>query len=60
MQQPVLTMPSWRISMIKATPAVIIGYVEAPDAESAIKKAIEEFKITDPQKQRRLIAHLER
>jgi hypothetical protein len=33
---------------------MIYGY--APDAESAIAKAIEEFKITDPQKQRRLIA----
>jgi hypothetical protein len=50
------TLPNWRISLIKATPAKVIGYVEAPDAESAIKKAIEEFKITDPQKQRRLIA----
>jgi hypothetical protein len=33
----------------------LIGHVSAPDAESAIAKAIEEFKITDPQKQRRLI-----
>jgi hypothetical protein len=49
-------MPRWRISLIKATPAAVIGYVEAPDAETAIAKAIEEFKITDPQKQRRLIA----
>jgi hypothetical protein len=55
---PVLTMPSWRISLIKATPAAIVGYVEAPNAEAAIAKAIEEFKITDPQKQRRLIAQL--
>jgi hypothetical protein len=30
-----------------------------PDAESAIAKAIEEFKITDPKKQRRLIAQLQ-
>jgi putative DNA primase/helicase len=37
---------------------MIYGY--APDAESAIAKAIEEFKITDPQKQRRLIAQLQR
>jgi hypothetical protein len=27
----------WRISLIKATPAALIGYVEADDAESAIK-----------------------
>jgi hypothetical protein len=55
-------MPSkrWRISLIKATPARLIGHVEAPDAESAIKKAIEEFKITDPYGRRRLIAQLDR
>jgi hypothetical protein len=53
-------MKRWRISLIKATPASLIGYVEAPDAESAIAKAIEEFKITDPSQQRRLIAQLER
>jgi hypothetical protein len=38
----------------------LIGHVEAPDEESAIKRAIEEFKITDPKRQRRLIAQLER
>jgi hypothetical protein len=45
----------WHISLIKATPARLIGHVEAPDEESAIKKAIEEFKITDPDVRRRLI-----
>jgi hypothetical protein len=40
----------WRISLIKATPAHLIGHVSAPDEESAIKKAIEEFKITDPER----------
>ena len=49
----------WRISLIKATPARLIGYVEAPDAESAIAKAIEAFNI-DPSRQRRLIAQLDR
>ena len=39
-----------------ATPATPIGSVEALDAASAIKKAIEEFEITDPQKQKRLMA----
>jgi hypothetical protein len=33
---------------------MIYGY--APDAEGAIAKAIEAFKITDPQNQRQLIA----
>ena len=32
-----------------------VGRIEAPDAETAIKAAIEQFGITDPQ-QRRLIA----
>jgi hypothetical protein len=32
------------------------GTVEAPDAETAIKVAIEEFGITNPHQQRRLAA----
>jgi len=46
----------WRISRLKATPAQYIGEVEAPDEASAIKKAIEEFQITDRWKQSRLVA----
>jgi 1,2-phenylacetyl-CoA epoxidase PaaB subunit len=46
----------WNIFVLRATPATPIGSVEAPDAASAIKKAIEVFEITDPQKQKRLIA----
>jgi hypothetical protein len=38
-----------RISRIKGTPAVEIGWVDAPNAESAIKKAIDQYKITDPE-----------
>ena len=45
----------WRIVHLKGTPAKTIGYVEAPDADSAIKKAIEEFKI-EPAIQGRLVA----
>jgi hypothetical protein len=51
---------NWRISLIKSTPAALVGYVDAPDAESAVKRAIEQFEIKDPQKQRRLIAQLAR
>jgi hypothetical protein len=46
----------WRIIHIKGTPAETIGYIHAPDAETAIKKAIEEFKITNAQIQQRLVA----
>jgi len=47
---------SWRILRIRGTPAAFIGIVDAPDKESAIKKAIEEFQITNPDHQKRLMA----
>jgi hypothetical protein len=46
----------WRITRIRATPAALIGYVEAPDAEEAIKEAIRAFGITDPEQRKRLAA----
>jgi len=46
----------WRVSRIKSTPAVYVGTVTAPDAETAIKKAIKEFEITDPEHRKRLVA----
>jgi len=33
----------WRILRIRGTPAVYIGTVEAPDAASAIKQAIDQI-----------------
>ena len=45
----------WRIIHFKGTPANTLGYVDAPDAETAIKKAIEEFGI-DRAIQARLVA----
>jgi hypothetical protein len=45
----------WNIYHITGTPAKLLGYVEAPDEESAIKQAIEEFKIS-PALQKRLLA----
>jgi hypothetical protein len=46
----------WAIYRLKGTPAALLGYVEAPDEESAIKQAIEEFGISNPQLQKRLLA----
>jgi hypothetical protein len=46
----------WRITRIKGTPAAYVGRVTAPDAASAIKRAIVEFEITDPEHQKRLVA----
>jgi hypothetical protein len=48
-------MHSWAIRRLKGTPAALLGHVEAPDAETAIKKGIGEFKI-DPAFHKRLIA----
>jgi hypothetical protein len=38
----------WNIFLLRATPATPIGSLEAPDAASEIKKAIELYEITDP------------
>jgi hypothetical protein len=45
----------WAIYRLKGTPAALLGHVEAPDAEAAIKKAIDEFAI-EPAYHRRLLA----
>jgi hypothetical protein len=47
---------SWDIYRLRGTPAVYIGSLHAPDENSAIKKAIEEFRITDTEQQKRLVA----
>jgi hypothetical protein len=39
-----------------APAAALIGYVEAPDQEQAIKAAIREYGITNPEHQKRLVA----
>jgi hypothetical protein len=49
-------MRSWRIHRIRSTPAAYIGIVEAPDEEAAIQAAIEKFKVTNPDQQKRLVA----
>jgi hypothetical protein len=46
----------WNVYRLRGTPARFVGIVEAPDEATAIKKAIEEFKITDPAMQKRLLA----
>ena len=42
----------WRITRLKASPAALIGYVEAPDQEQAIRTAIRQFGITNPEHQK--------
>jgi hypothetical protein len=55
-KKPPPKLATWAIVRIKGTPAAVIGHVEAPDAESAIKEAIRQFNITDPEQQKRLAA----
>jgi hypothetical protein len=45
---------SWAIYRIHGT--AFLGIVDAPDEETAIKKAIEEFKVPETQRNR-LMAH---
>jgi hypothetical protein len=52
---PAAKQPTWSIYHIKGTPAAFLGHVEAPDEETAIKRAIEEFQIR-PELQKRLLA----
>jgi hypothetical protein len=54
--RPSTKMYEWRITRILSSPAELIGHVEAPDDEEAIKEAIRQFGITDPQHQKRLAA----
>jgi hypothetical protein len=46
----------WEISRIKSTPAAILGRINGPDAETAVKEWIEKFGISDPEQQQRPVA----
>ena len=48
-----------RITRIRGSKAELLGVVLAPDQKSAIEEAIEYYKITDPEKQRRLVTRPE-
>jgi hypothetical protein len=49
-------LPTWRITLIRNRSGVRIATVEAATAEEAIKIAIRDYGITDPEQQRRLVA----
>ena len=41
---------------LKGSPAAYVGHVRAADEKEAIRKAINEFHITNPEHQKRLVA----
>jgi hypothetical protein len=49
-------LPRWRITLIRNHGGMRIGTVEAATAEEAIKVAIAAYGVTDPERQRRLVA----
>jgi hypothetical protein len=49
----------WRVSRIRGAKNEVVGVVVAPDMDAAIETFIEPHQITDPEKQRRLVAWAE-
>ena len=49
------TLPSWRIFRNWGGSTAFLGIVKARTNESAIRRAIEELNITDPEHQKRLV-----
>jgi 1,2-phenylacetyl-CoA epoxidase PaaB subunit len=48
-------LPRWRVSLIKGTPAKMLGFVHAADEKSALAAAAEDYKIAEALR-RRLVA----
>jgi hypothetical protein len=55
MATPKKKQATWRITLVRKK-GERIGPVGAADADEAIKVAIKTFEITDPERQRRLVA----
>jgi hypothetical protein len=53
---PSTTDVSWHIYRLRKSPADLVGYVQAKDAESAVRRYIDERQVPDPREQKRLFA----
>jgi hypothetical protein len=49
----------WKITRIRGNRAELVGMVAAADEKAAIKAAIKDYHITNPEQQRRLAARLD-
>jgi hypothetical protein len=49
----------WKITRIRGNRAELVGTVAAADEKAAIKAAIKDYHITNPEQQRRLAARLD-
>ena len=47
MAKPPKPVPRWRISLLKGTPAKLLGHVYASDEKAAIDAAAKEYKIAE-------------
>jgi hypothetical protein len=54
-KKPAKQTHTWEVTLIRER-GRLLGYVEAPDLETAIKVAIRDFEIRNPEQQKRLIA----
>jgi hypothetical protein len=55
-RSPRIKLYEWRVIKIRSTPAALVGYFTAANADDAIKRAIIEHEISDPLTQSRLAA----
>jgi hypothetical protein len=52
-RSPRIKLFEWRVIKIRSTPAALVGYFTAANADDAIKRAIVEREISDPRTQSR-------
>jgi hypothetical protein len=52
-------LPRWRVTRIKGSSAYEYGTVEAPSADAAVRKIVQEYQNTDPQLLKRMAARPE-